>query len=127
MHVSTRKNLHSHLHQSPLTNQQEVSCFGDNGEGDTGPLPARRPLEPTAGAGDVWVVETANKGVWKRFEQLKLRHADTGKYLVATPNAKFGHPIPGQLEIACSAYPNDPNTNWATAEGFYFPVQTADD
>eukprot|EP01105_Mastigella_eilhardi_P010050 TRINITY_DN2351_c0_g1_i3.p4 TRINITY_DN2351_c0_g1~~TRINITY_DN2351_c0_g1_i3.p4 ORF type:complete len:113 (+),score=31.15 TRINITY_DN2351_c0_g1_i3:477-815(+) len=112
MHVSTRKNLHSHLHQSPLTNQQEVSCFGDNGEGDTG---------------DVWVVETANKGVWKRFEQLKLRHADTGKYLVATPNAKFGHPIPGQLEIACSAYPNDPNTNWATAEGFYFPVQTADD
>ena len=31
------KNLHSHLHQSPLSHNQEVSAFGDNGdEGDTG-------------------------------------------------------------------------------------------
>jgi dolichyl-phosphate-mannose--protein O-mannosyl transferase len=33
-HLSTGKNLHSHLFKSPLTNNQEVSGFGENGEGD---------------------------------------------------------------------------------------------
>jgi dolichyl-phosphate-mannose--protein O-mannosyl transferase len=32
-HLHTGKNLHSHLFKSPLTNNQEVSGFGDNGEG----------------------------------------------------------------------------------------------
>ena len=30
------RNLHSHHFSSPLTNQQEVSAFGEMGEGDTG-------------------------------------------------------------------------------------------
>jgi hypothetical protein len=33
-HQSTKYYLHSHLHQSPLTKQQEVSCYGP--ESDTG-------------------------------------------------------------------------------------------
>jgi dolichyl-phosphate-mannose--protein O-mannosyl transferase len=36
-HVNTGKYLHSHLHQSPLSGQQEVSAYlGHDGRGDTG-------------------------------------------------------------------------------------------
>lgn len=35
-HVETKKNLHSHHFQSPLSSNQEISCYGDNGEGDSG-------------------------------------------------------------------------------------------
>lgn len=35
-HVDTKKNLHSHNFQSPLSGNQEVSCYGDKGEGDSG-------------------------------------------------------------------------------------------
>lgn len=35
-HVETKKNLHSHLFSSPLSGNQEISCYGDNGEGDSG-------------------------------------------------------------------------------------------
>ena len=33
-HVLTRRNLHSHSIRSPVTGQQEVSCYGDEGRGD---------------------------------------------------------------------------------------------
>ena len=35
-HLATGKNLHSHHFSSPLSGNQEISCYGDNGEGDTG-------------------------------------------------------------------------------------------
>lgn len=35
-HLATNKNLHSHQFSSPLSGNQEISCYGDNGEGDTG-------------------------------------------------------------------------------------------
>ena len=38
LHLSTRRNLHSHLFTSPLSNNQEVSAFGENGDGDEGDL-----------------------------------------------------------------------------------------
>ena len=36
MHLQTRKNLHSHHFQSPLSHNLEVSAFGEDGEGDEG-------------------------------------------------------------------------------------------
>ena len=36
MHLSTRRNLHSHHFQSPLSHNLEVSAFGEEGEGDEG-------------------------------------------------------------------------------------------
>lgn len=33
-HVATKRNLHSHEIASAVTGQQEVSAFGENGEGD---------------------------------------------------------------------------------------------
>jgi hypothetical protein len=35
-HLKTGRYLHSHLHRSPLSNQQEVSAYGEGGKGDTG-------------------------------------------------------------------------------------------
>lgn len=78
-HLNTKKNLHSHLHPSPLTNQQEVSAYGDNGVGDTG---------------DDWKVEVTTGTHWKRDEVVKFKHADTGKYLQSNRN-QYRNPIPG--------------------------------
>ena len=35
-HMSTARNLHSHKFDSPVSGRQEISAFGENGEGDTG-------------------------------------------------------------------------------------------
>ena len=35
-HSQTGKNLHSHLFRAALSGNQEVSAFGENGNGDTG-------------------------------------------------------------------------------------------
>lgn len=35
-HLETKKNLHSHQFLSPMSGQQEISAYGDNGEGDSG-------------------------------------------------------------------------------------------
>ena len=35
-HLQTRLFLHSHNFRSPLSNNQEVSCFGDGTQGDEG-------------------------------------------------------------------------------------------
>jgi len=104
MHLSTGKYLHSHLHQSPLSRQQEVSCFGDNG-GDTG---------------DNWKVHTDSE-VWKRAEAVKFQHVDTSKWLSNNKN-KFGNPIPGQTEI-CAIGSLSKETEWFTEEGFYFALK----
>lgn len=51
-HGATRKWLHSHLFYSPLSNNQEVSCFGDETNSDTG---------------DWWHIEWDGKGdKWQR-------------------------------------------------------------
>lgn len=112
-HVRTGRNLHSHLHTSPLTHSQEVSCFGENGVGDTG---------------DVWKVEakdasSSSSNLWMRGQSVRFRHVDTGKFLAAQPKAKYNSPIPGQLEVCAVGSARDANTVWATQEGYYFQQQ----
>jgi len=106
-HLATGKLLHSHLHKSPLTSQQEVSAFGDNGSGDTG---------------DHWkiVLPSTTSSHWKRGEVVKLAHVDTNKFLSSNKN-KFPNPIAGQQEVACIADKNSKDTEWVAEEGFYFP------
>ena len=55
------RNLHSHHFSSPLTNQQEVSAFGELGEGDTG---------------DVWKVGGHNLRDWRKCKSCSggVRH-----------------------------------------------------
>ena len=45
-HMETAKNLHSHVITSPLSRKNEVSAYGDDGEGDTS---------------DNWIVECIDK------------------------------------------------------------------
>jgi len=75
-HLTTQSNLHSHHVSSPLTRQQEVTGFGGNGEGDHG---------------DDWVVQPlrGNGQYWERGVEVTIKHAQTGKYLGASSQAKF--------------------------------------
>lgn len=99
-HLTTKKNLHSHEFSSPLSGAQEVSCYGNDGVGDSG---------------DHW--EVLCSGNWKRDESVRFLHVDTGKYL-GMSGRSFGRPIAGQMEVACLGSQSH-GTRWASAEGLY--------
>ncbi len=100
-HLSTKKNLHSHYFQSPLSSNQEVSAFGDNGDGD---------------ASDDWIVE-CDESLWRREDHVRLKHKATNKYLHVTGDT-YGRPINGQLEVSASSYGNSYNL-WHVNEGMF--------
>ncbi len=65
LHVTTRRNLHSHDFSSPLSHNQEVSAYGEDGIGDEG---------------DLWrVVCTSRNDYWLRKDGIRLQHFATGK------------------------------------------------
>jgi len=100
-HLQSGKNLHSHLFQSPLSGNQEISAFGEEGEGDTG---------------DNWEIVCRGDS-WDREETIQFRHVDTGAYLSASGNT-FGRPIQGQMEIVGLSH-SDSSSYWSTAEGVF--------
>jgi len=100
-HVATRRNLHSHHFSSPLSDQQEVSCFGENGEGDTG---------------DFWTIECDGDG-WRRDERVGLKHIDTGMYLSVSSHV-YGRPISGQNEVV-GASRSGGAARWETRQGVF--------
>lgn len=86
-HVATKRNLHSHSGiPSPLTSQQEVTAFGDQGEGDEN---------------DNWKLEVEGKGIWYKKKRIRLVHLETGHSL----HSHSGHSHPdftaAQQEITC--------------------------
>ncbi|KAI8111503.1 hypothetical protein M9435_004003 [Picochlorum sp. BPE23] len=84
-HVRTAKWLHSHLFQSPLSGQQEISCFGSAKQSDTG---------------DVWSVEwdDGKKTSWLRDMPVRLKHKDTGRFL-SNHGKTYPRPIQGHSEV----------------------------
>lgn len=113
-HADTSKNLHSHLFRSPLSGQQEVSAFGDSGEGDSG---------------DNWKVVCEAKGasVWERLAPVSFVHQDTTKYLSSSGTHTFTHqncghqcPILDQSEVA-SSQKKTSGCKWKADQGVYFP------
>jgi len=63
-HVATRRNLHSHSgFVSPVTGQQEVTCFGTDGIGDDN---------------DNWQVQVDGGGQWLAGRRVRLVHLGTG-------------------------------------------------
>lgn len=100
-HLATNKNLHSHHFSSPLSGNQEISCYGDNGEGDTG---------------DHWTVICSGE-YWTRDESVMLKHEDTDQYLAASGRT-FGRPINGQMEIV-GVRSSTGSVHWQTMEGIY--------
>lgn len=81
--VGTRRNLHSHNVQSPLSRQREVSVFGDEShKGDTG---------------DDWIVEcVGSKDYWRRGSNVRLIHRDTGNSLAGSKDVEFNEKTCGQ-------------------------------
>ncbi|XP_050433413.1 stromal cell-derived factor 2 [Adelges cooleyi] len=101
-HLTTKKNLHSHLFSSPLSGNQEVSAYGNKGEGDSG---------------DHWFVDCGGD-FWERDDDVQLRHVDTGAYLMAS-SLSYGRPISGQREIAAVKNPGPFSTHWRVKEGIF--------
>lgn len=75
-HYSTHRNLHSHAGiPSPVSGQQEVTGFGDNGNGD---------------ANDNWRIEIEGGGAWTLNRRIRLIHVNTNHALHS--HAGFSHP-----------------------------------
>ncbi|KAF0771916.1 stromal cell-derived factor 2 [Aphis craccivora] len=101
-HLTTKKNLHSHLFSSPLSGNQEVSAYGNDGIGDTG---------------DHWYADCSGD-YWERDDDIRLKHVDTGSYLMAS-SLSYGRPINGQKEIAAVKNPGPFSTHWRVKEGIF--------
>ena len=103
-HSDTKRNLHSHLFAAPMSNHlQEISAYGEGGDGDTG---------------DNWLVRCPTGGkFWQRKEKIRLQHDDTGMYLTAGQH-EFGRPIAGQREIVGYQI-EDSNNLWQCKDGIY--------
>ncbi|XP_029685515.1 stromal cell-derived factor 2-like protein 1 [Takifugu rubripes] len=100
-HMKTGRNLHTHHFSSPLSNNQEVSAFGENGEGDDL---------------DVWTVQ-CDSDYWEREEAVRFKHVGTDVYLSVT-GEQYNHPIRGQREIHGMRSANQHNW-WRSMEGVF--------
>lgn len=85
---------------------QEVSAFGENGEGDDL---------------DVWTVQCSGT-YWEREDAVRLKHVGTGAFLSVT-GEQYGHPIRGQREVHGMFSPN-PNNYWKVMEGVFILPST---
>ncbi|XP_040278047.1 stromal cell-derived factor 2-like [Bufo bufo] len=99
--VNTGRNLHSHHFTSPLSGNQEVSAFGDDGEGDIL---------------DDWTV-LCNGEFWQRNEEVRFKHASTNVLLSVT-GEQYGRPINGQREVHGMTYAG-PHNYWKVMEGIF--------
>ncbi|XP_051970616.1 stromal cell-derived factor 2-like protein 1 [Xyrauchen texanus] len=100
-HMKTGRNLHSHHFSSPLSNHQEVSAFGENGEGDDL---------------DVWTVQCSGT-YWERDDAVRFKHTGTEVFLSVT-GEQYGQPIRGQHEVHGMPSPNQHNY-WKVMEGVF--------
>jgi dolichyl-phosphate-mannose--protein O-mannosyl transferase len=100
-HVATGRNLHSHGGiPSPLTGQQEVTCFGEGGAGD---------------GNDDWRLEIEGGGTWEPGKRLRLIHVASNHALHS--HAGWSHPdwTTGQQEVTCLRGRDD-NELWILSE-----------
>lgn len=96
-HKATKKNLHSHPgFPSPITLQQEVTCYGQNGVGDSN---------------DNWRLEIEGGGIWEAGKRIRLIHINTNHAL----HSHFDHnfpifPFTNQQEVTC--FKNRDDNDW---------------
>jgi len=89
-HLQSQKNLHTHHIPSAISRQQEISGFGENGEGDHG---------------DDWRV-LCNGKTWQKDQAVRFEHVGTSAYLSASKNFMFNEqncrncPILNHMEVA---------------------------
>lgn len=78
-HLQTHLYLHSHNFRSPLSHNQEVSCFGDGSQGDEGtvePNACSKWTRLISFVGDNWVLECGQEN-WSRDEAVRFKHFHT--------------------------------------------------
>lgn len=80
---------------------QEVSAFGDEGEGDHL---------------DEWMVQCGGS-VWRREEAVRFRHKATDALLSVT-GEQYGRPIHGQMEVHAMLGPSQ-HSLWKAMEGIF--------
>ncbi|XP_068594961.1 stromal cell-derived factor 2-like protein 1 [Brachionichthys hirsutus] len=100
-HMKTGRNLHTHHFSSPLSNHQEVSAFGEHGEGDNL---------------DLWAVQ-CDGSHWERDDSVRFRHVGTDVFLTVT-GEQYGNPIRGQREVHGMLAANQHNW-WRSMEGVF--------
>ncbi len=84
-HFLTGRNLHSHNgHPSPVTGQQEVTCFGNKGQGDDN---------------DNWRVEVEGGGPWEAQRRVRLVHLNTNHTLHSHSGYSHSKWTAGQQEV----------------------------
>lgn len=83
-HLGTNNNLHTHGIKSPLSNQHEVTGFGNgSGEGDSG---------------DDWrIMCPGGEEYWSRGKEVSFRSTATSRYLGAASNIRFSEQNCGRL------------------------------
>jgi hypothetical protein len=145
-HLGTKKNLHSHQYQSPLSQKQEVSGFGDNGDGDVGDDWELMVREKGDAYDAGWCVEMhlvskvilcnctfygplpyklimlGRGGPWMRDSIVRLKHVVTGQYLFSHRKQFNNGPVEGHTEVTCSPRADD-RTQWVVEEGIFHPLQ----
>ncbi|KAF7124754.1 hypothetical protein RHSIM_Rhsim12G0187700 [Rhododendron simsii] len=105
-HMRTRRWLHSHLHASPISGNLEVSCFGGDGNSDTG---------------DHWSLEIEGGGItWRQDQRIRLHHVDTSGYL-HSHDKKYTRIAGGQQEV-CGVREKKADNVWLAVEGVYLPI-----
>ena len=111
--MGTKRNLHSHKFASPVSGRQEVSCFGEEGEGDSG---------------DSWVLECKDKLDGEDIDGrtlFYLKHLETAQYLYTDSNSMYDRyncrncPIIGQAEISTHRSKNHYGL-WKFVSGYFF-------
>lgn len=86
---------------TPCTTPQEVSAFGEAGEGDEL---------------DLWTVRCSGEH-WERGSAVRFQHVGTSVFLSVT-GEQYGNPIRGQLEVHGMSSANTHNT-WKAMEGIF--------
>lgn len=114
--MNTGANLHSHHYKSPLTSNQEVTGFGEDGAGDAGD---NWKVSPIRGKGDHW----------KRDEIVNINHVDTGKRLGSTKRAMFSRtncgnrcPVMDHLEVFSAQGTTSTLMQWKAELGVYLSL-----
>lgn len=101
-HVATRRNLHSHAgFPSPVTGQQEVTCFGTDGVGD---------------GNDDWRVEVDGGGDWLAGSRVRLIHTGTDVALHSHAGQSSTAWTFGQQEV--TGYAGRDDNDWWSASDF---------
>ena len=111
MHLESQKNLHTHPIPSALSGQQEVSGYGDKGEGNHG---------------DDWQV-LCNGTTWQKHQTVRIRHEVTGAFLAASKSFVFNEqncrncPILKHMEVA-GTMKTDETSHFQVGKGIFLTL-----